>query len=116
MDDVRISGRLADLFPGVTAVESGRDAVLPTDLVLEPNYPNPFNPTTRLRFAIPNAAPVRLTVYNSAGEQVAILVDGFLPAGRYERDFNGSGMASGVYLVRLASGNSVRVGKMILTR
>lgn len=116
MDDVRISGRQSDLFPGVTAVDAGPVLSLPSQPVLEPNFPNPFNPTTRIRFAIPNAATVRLTVFNVAGEMVAELVDGFLPPGRYERQFDGAGLTSGVYLVRLTAGSYHHVGKMILTR
>ncbi len=71
---------------------------------LEQNYPNPFNPSTILRYALPVAGPVRLAVFDPLGREVGVLVDALKPAGRYEVEFDGGGLTSGTYFVRLTTG------------
>jgi len=71
---------------------------------LEQNFPNPFNPSTILRYTIPVAGPVRLAVFDPLGREVAVLVDALKPAGRYEVEFDGGGLTSGTYFVRLTTG------------
>ncbi|MCH8960393.1 MAG: T9SS type A sorting domain-containing protein [Bacteroidetes bacterium] len=83
------------------------------------NYPNPFNPETTIAFDLHQAAPVRLTVYNILGQQVANLVDGFRTAGTHQvrwdgRDSRGFRTATGVYLYKLDVGGSTAVRKMVL--
>lgn len=76
--------------------------VVPTEFSLEQNYPNPFNPTTMIQFELPEPAAVTLTVYNSLGQQVALLMDHqALEDGEQEVEFAGSGLASGVYFYTL---------------
>jgi choice-of-anchor B domain-containing protein len=70
---------------------------------LDQNYPNPFNPTTRIRFRLLREEHTRLTVTNLLGQEIATLVDGVLSAGEHYRDFEGSGLAAGVYLYRLST-------------
>ncbi len=76
-------------------------AALPETFVLENNYPNPFNPTTAIRFALPESAHVSLVVYNALGQTVAKLVDGGYPAGHHEVQFDAGNLPSGTYLYRL---------------
>jgi photosystem II stability/assembly factor-like uncharacterized protein len=78
---------------------------LPAGYALEQSYPNPFNPTTTIQYALPNLSYVRLTVYNTLGQQVALLVQGVQEAGRHEVQFNGSRLASGMYIYRLQAGD-----------
>ena len=84
--------------------------------------PNPFNPETTLRFQLPEAAPVTLTIHNTAGQRVVELVRGeILTAGLHERAWSGTDeagrpVASGLYLYRLVAGKQVRVGKLALIR
>jgi hypothetical protein len=73
----------------------------PTEYVLRQNFPNPFNPSTTIRFAIPQRAHVTLAVFNTLGQQVATLVQGEREAGSHEVQFDASGLVSGVYLYRL---------------
>ncbi len=73
----------------------------PEEFDLEPNRPNPFNPSTQIRFALPEPAHVRLTVYDVTGRQVRQLVNIDKAAGYHEATFDASGLASGVYLVRI---------------
>ncbi len=76
---------------------------IPLQFELEQNYPNPFNPSTTIRYTVPFAAHVTLTVYNTLGQKVALLVDHTAASGRYEARFDGSTRASGVYYVRLTA-------------
>lgn len=80
---------------------------VPENFSLFQNFPNPFNPSTRIRFKIKNNAEVKLTVFNSLGKEISTLVNENLIAGSYETEFNGSEYNSGVYLYKLeVKGNS----------
>jgi len=105
---------LESLTAGTGPVEVGGEP--PLAFSLGRNRPNPFNPSTLIPFILARDCRVRLTVYNLAGERVAELVDGVLPAGAHEVTWNASGLASGVYLVRLEAGGFVGTGKMTLVK
>jgi len=79
-------------------------------------YPNPFNPTTTISYSISEAGNVNMTVYDPTGSKVATLVDGYRTAGAYEVTFDGTDLASGVYLYRLEAGESIVSGKMVLLK
>ena len=80
------------------------------------NYPNPFNPTTTIAFTLDQAANVQLNVYNSLGQKVAELVNGARGAGRHAIQFDGAGMASGVYFYTLEAGGFTQVRKLVLMK
>jgi hypothetical protein len=100
-------------FSVVSGTSPGHSPGLENELVAEnfalyQNYPNPFNASTTIRFSIPEAAQVTLTIYNSAGALVTTLTDSYLPAGIHEHhwqgnDQTGTAVASGVYFCRLRS-------------
>ncbi len=90
------------LFRG-TLVANEAEA-LPVSYALDQNYPNPFATTTHIRFALPSAGPVTLTVYNLMGQEIAVLVSGTYPAGRYTTTWDAADLASGVYTYRLQAG------------
>lgn len=84
-------------------------------------YPNPFNPTTTIRFDVPGspngqAGFVTLKVYDMLGRVVATLVEGNVNAGRHTVQFNGQNLASGIYICRLTAPGIERVRKMILMK
>lgn len=89
---------------------------LPRSLSLEQNFPNPFNPSTTIQYALPAAAKVTLTVYNLLGQQVAVLVNGQQPAGNYQISFNAKNLSSGVYFYRLSAGSQNLVRRMTLVK
>jgi hypothetical protein len=94
---------------------------VPTAFGLESNYPNPFNPSTTIRYALPEGADVRLVVYNILGQSVRTLVDGSQSAGRYSvvwdgRDAIGRQVASGLYIYRLQAGSFIATQKMLLAK
>jgi len=88
---------------------------------LQQNFPNPFNPSTHLCYALPATGHVRLAIYTPAGREVAVLVDGVRPGGestaRWDgRDHQGRSVASGLYLARLEIGGKVMSRKVVLAR
>jgi hypothetical protein len=80
--------------------------VVPSVYVLEQNYPNPFNPLTTLRYSLPYNSNVKVAVYNSLGETVAILVNGQQTSGFYEINFDASNLTSGMYFYTLEAQTS----------
>jgi hypothetical protein len=100
----------------------GSDAASPQGCILEENFPNPFNPTTKIAFRLPERSHVTLSIHNLTGQEVARLVDNELMEGHYERAWSASSQASGIYLSRFVaiskiSGRRVSlVKKMLLTK
>ena len=85
---------------------------IPQEWVLEQNYPNPFNPTTTIRYALPRHAEVHLTVFNTLGQQVALLYQGEQEAGFHEVRFDASELTSGIYWCRLqVHSTDIRAGQ-----
>lgn len=80
------------------------------------NIPNPFNPMTRIRYQLKTQKYVALKVYDVAGKLVVTLVDGELPAGRYETTWDAKGMPSGIYFYRLTAGSFRQTRKMVLLK
>jgi hypothetical protein len=91
-------------------------AVVAAKFALVGNSPNPFNPTTTISFTLPEVSRVTLNVYDVAGRQVAQLVNGTREAGSHEVIFDGSNLASGLYLYTLTAGSHSATGKMMLIK
>ena len=94
---------------------------IPSDFILEQNFPNPFNPSTTIAYQLNKATDVLLTIYNLAGQEIRTLVNKRQSAGSWKvvwdgKDQNGNMVASGIYLYRLKSGNHIRTRKMILIK
>ncbi|MCG6915677.1 T9SS type A sorting domain-containing protein, partial [bacterium BMS3Abin03] len=88
----------------------------PDEFKLFPNYPNPFNPITKISWQSPIGGWQSLKVYDILGKEVATLVDEEKPAGSFEIKFDASGLPSGVYFYQLKAGNFIKTNKMILIR
>ena len=89
---------------------------LPGGFDLYQNYPNPFNPSTTIRFDLPHRAAMRLTVFNSLGQQVAALLEGDQAAGAHEVNFDGSRLASGLYFYRMQAEGFLQTRRFVLSR
>lgn len=89
---------------------------IPTKFELSNNYPNPFNPSTIIKYAVPNESKVSLRVFNLLGEQVALLVDKNHSPGYYEINFEASHLSSGIYFYQIVADGFIDVKKMILLK
>lgn len=106
------------------SVEVGSDDIIaPEQYSLSQNFPNPFNPSTSIKYTIPNVtlsgverSRVQLKVFDVIGSEVATLVNEERRAGNYEVKFNSSHLSSGIYFYRLQAGSFVETKKMILIR
>jgi len=99
-----------------SVVSIDHETGLPGGFSLGQNYPNPFNPSTEIRFSLPADGPVNLEVFSIAGQKIVTLVDDTMPAGSHTASFNASGLASGLYIYRLTSGNWSKTRKMMLIK
>ncbi len=91
--------------------------IMPADYNVSQNFPNPFNPSTSIKYQVPGNVFVSLKVYNSLGQDVATLVNGMVTAGSHEVNFNASNLSSGIYFYVLKAGEKfVQTRKMILLK
>jgi hypothetical protein len=102
----------------ITGVETPK---APEASYLSQNFPNPFNPATKIEFGLSAPANVRVRIYDAAGRLVRVLAEGARPAGRYSelwngRDARGGAVASGIYFYRLEAGPFTKTRKMVLLR
>ncbi len=97
-------------------IEKLPQGVLPRQFRLEQNFPNPFNPVTKIRFSLPRSERVNLEVFNVLGQKVKTLVEGRLAPGSYQVKFDGQGLPSGLYYVRLKAGQFQQTRKMLLLK
>jgi hypothetical protein len=116
-----LSDTLTVRFGNTGIADDGPSIVLPEDVLLHHNYPNPFNPTTHLRFDLEKQARVTLRIFDPRGRLVRTLMDGPVPAGTHTAQWDGADDAgnpvpSGVYVGRLTTARSTQIRKMILLR
>jgi len=101
---------------GVLEVELLNGGEIVKDYSLLQNYPNPFNPSTNIQFALPQSGLVTLEVFNITGEKVDVLISEELNAGKYNYEWNGSDLTSGIYFYKLQAGSFVKTKKMTLMK
>lgn len=89
---------------------------IPSSFALKQNYPNPFNPSTAIRFDIPKSTYVKIAVYDVMGQEVSVLANENVSAGKYELKWNASGYSSGIYFYTLTAGDFRETKKMILAK
>jgi len=102
----------------ITSIDNNN---IPTKYILEQNHPNPFNPSTIIKYSIPinmsrESSIVSLKVYDVLGREVATLINREQSAGNYEVRFNASNLMSGIYYYRLQSGEFNQSKKMVLLK
>jgi hypothetical protein len=116
VDDISL--QKIDLISDRTLAVGSDEEQFPTRFALKQNYPNPFNPSTTIRYAIPEGTrqSVSLQVFDVLGRLVATLVDDLKPAGVHAVQFDGSGLASGVYFYRLRAGDFVATNRLVLQK
>jgi hypothetical protein len=118
VDEVRLSGAAgAEIRPGAVPEEGlSVGGVLPESYNLDQNFPNPFNPSTTIRFDLPSPEHVSLKLYNLIGEEVATLIDEVRSAGSHSVVWNAGGMPSGQYFYRITAGSFTQTRKVTLLK
>jgi|GEM_PF-5525714 len=115
------TGKLAQSLYGNRLKNLASHPVIPVELVLQPAYPNPFNPTTTISYGLPKDQQVKLIIYDLTGRQVKTLVNAQQSAGMHSIQWDGTNgygqqVSSGVYFYRLTVSRSVKTHKMLLIR
>jgi len=90
--------------------------MIPNEFILYQNYPNPFNPATTIKYALPFESKVKIVLYNSLGEQVAVILNRTMPAGYHNIKFYGSELTSGIYIYRIETKGFIKSKKMMLIK
>ena len=112
------NGRLYHTVNGNQIVTSvgNSEMTTPSGFHLEQNYPNPFNPSTTISYSLPKTANVSLRIFNTLGQEVAVLVNERREAGNYQSTWNASNVPSGIYFCRLQAGEFIDTKKAILLK
>ena len=110
----RLSGTTENCLCGTTDIEN--EEGVPTSYSLEQNFPNPFNPSTTIRFSLTESSPVNISIYNLLGEMVMPIVNQTYSSGVHEVDFNASSLNGGVYFYKINTNNFMQTKKMILIK
>ncbi len=100
---------------GTTGIRTDKNEI-PASYKLEQNFPNPFNPSTTIKYSVHKEGLVKIILYDVLGREVTSLVNEVKPVGNYEVNFNASNLTSGVYFYRMQAGNFVQAKKMILMK
>jgi hypothetical protein len=102
--------------PGITGVDDPAEDIRSQTFVLEQNFPNPFNPSTTIRYNLPERSHVTLMVFSTLGQHVSTLVNGEEEVGYHDVRFDGSDLPSGVYIYRIQAGRFTEAKKLLLVR
>jgi len=89
---------------------------IPKEYKLYNNYPNPFNPSTKIRFDLPKSTNTKITIYDISGREIKQLINEYLSAGGYEITWTANNLASGVYFYRIQTENYIETKKMMLIK
>jgi len=121
MQDSTVSGGRLNLYNSALLMQNlvainNQNGTVPKLFRLYQNYPNPFNPSTIISFDIPKEGFASLKIYNAIGQEVAVLVNGNIKAGVYQKTFNADNLPSGVYFYKLTTENFSDVRKMSLIK
>jgi hypothetical protein len=90
--------------------------IVPSVYFVSPNYPNPFNPSTTIKFGLPKNSFVNISIYDILGQKVSVLVNEQMKAGEYVADWNASNFTSGVYFYKIEAGEFTKTSKMMLIK
>ncbi|MBN2570951.1 MAG: family 10 glycosylhydrolase, partial [Ignavibacteriales bacterium] len=112
---IEVMSKVFDVFEGLLDVEKINNEI-PTQYILQQNFPNPFNPTTKITFSIPEVSNVKLTIYDILGQEISVLVNEQLNAGNYTFDFDARNLATGIYIYEIKANDFVSRMKMMLLK
>jgi hypothetical protein len=110
VDDIKITNYM-DVLTGISGNQE-----IPLSFSLSQNYPNPFNPSTTIKYQLPKSEFVRISLYDALGRFVRNIVNESKTAGSYDISFDGTGLASGLYIYKIEAGVFSEVKKMMLIK
>ena len=102
--------------PAWKLAHNNNDEEIPSVYKLNQNFPNPFNPSTEISYKLLEDGFVNITVYNTIGQEVAVLVNQYQASGKHVIQFKAENLPSGIYIYKLQSGRFSDVKKMLLTK
>jgi len=91
-------------------------SIIPKVFKLYNNYPNPFNPSTTIKFDIPKSSDVKLVLYNALGQEVLTLINSHFEPGAYSFEWNATNFSSGIYFYKMSAGIFTDIHKMVLIK
>jgi uncharacterized protein (TIGR02145 family) len=104
---------LKDISTGINDLSNN---ILPNSVDLFQNFPNPFNPNTVISYSLPSASNIKLIIYNTLGQTIKILENGYKNAGNYSVNFNAADLPSGIYFYKLEAGQFTQIKKMMVLK
>jgi hypothetical protein len=104
------------LIRGVSFIEEEEIDKIPTDYGLSNNFPNPFNPSTKIRYSVPQSSYIIIKIFDILGNEIETLVDGEKNVGTYEITWFAENLPSGIYFYRHQAGSFVETKKMVLMK
>jgi len=109
------------IIDNASAIDESITGILPNSFALDQNYPNPFNPSTNIWFSLPSKSHVKLSVFNTLGQEITTLVDETVSAGKHltiwdGRDRSGAEVATGIYFYKMVADDFVETKKMMLVK
>ena len=107
-----VNGTLVGTITGV----NNKTPTIPVKPVLEQNYPNPFNPTTRIQFSLSEPSQITLKIFNTLGQELAVIANGTYPMGIHSITWNAAGLSSGIYFYSLEAKFYKETRKMLLLK
>ena len=111
-----VNGQIVDLSEEDHMIQLSNQSSITKESKLSDNYPNPFNPITKISFTIDKTGLTKLMVYDILGRQIKVLVNELKNPGYYTVEFNGSDLPSGIYFYRLETDDFSVVKKMVLIK
>ena len=114
--EVKVYKDSSNLRVFLNPVNVDKQLEIPKQFVLEQNYPNPLNPSTKIKYSIPKSSQVSLKIFNTLGQELETLVNEEKPVGTYELNWNAANLPSGVYFYQLKAGEYLQTKKMILIK
>lgn len=92
------------------------EVAAPLEFMFEQNFPNPFNPCTKIKYYVPQLSQIQIKVFDVLGNKVATLIEDEKSAGTYELNWNVGNLPSGVYFYMFQTGNFIQTKKMLLLK
>ncbi len=111
-----VDGRYEQVGAKMLSNKAGINSTIPNEFKLYQNYPNPFNPVSTIKYDVPKDSRVKIVVYDLVGREIKTLVNEVKEAGRYNIQFNGSNLASGIYFYKIQAGDYVMTKRMVLIK